>query len=360
MIHQICAVALVTILLLQIVSFSGITNLQEADASSRSTKEFLTYKNEINGYQINYPSNWEVGEQSSDRVVFSYPSESQDDFGILLTILHNFKGDAVNELSLDESATAMIEVMKTVIPGLQVNKDIGSVLDKNPAREINYSATLGDVFNVKGIFMFTIKDESWYTLWLMIEPKNYFDEVGTIQKMFDSFEFIDSQQSDVNEAMEFVPYEIPSEFLTYEDPTHQYKIDYPSDWVVQDYGTKKGFALPLHLATDPSAASAVFSVTVSPLENEGISVDQYAEQNIRLLKNLFLGFQLDKDIESVLDGIPARTFESSFELYGTNVKRITTLSIHDEKSYNLNFIVESGAFTKYKPMAEKMLESFVI
>lgn len=155
-------------------------------------------------------------------------------------------------------------------------------------------------------------------------------------------------------------------YLTYQNDTYSFKIDYPSTWIVAENNpnlilrVKDGVVNFFSPPEDHSdTTSENLNIVVSKLdENEPMSLDGLPEKLTPYFKEIFRinGPLTSQDIS--LDGNPAKKIAFSYELFGRTVENTQIYSMKLGNVYVINYICESSVCPTYFPIFEKMIHSF--
>ncbi|HEV2876099.1 MAG TPA: hypothetical protein VGW09_02370 [Nitrososphaeraceae archaeon] len=160
-----------------------------------------------------------------------------------------------------------------------------------------------------------------------------------------------------------------SNFLTYDNPTHKLKLQYPSDWTVSTnalptYSGVVAFYSPLQNLQDILPAELSLSVTTYL---QPISLDEYTQTTLSALEQQ--GIQVSESNTFTVAGKPGhRIAFSPPEPRGQEIQDTPQVSISimqtwttiGNKVYLLSYSAEDSKFQKYLPTVEQMLKSLQI
>jgi eukaryotic-like serine/threonine-protein kinase len=160
-----------------------------------------------------------------------------------------------------------------------------------------------------------------------------------------------------------------SNFLTYDNPTHKLKLQYPSDWTVSTnalptYSGIVAFYSPLQNLQDILPAELSLSITTYL---QPVSIDEYTRTTLAALEQQ--GIQVSESSAFTLAGKPGhRIVFSPPEPRGQETQDAPQVSISimqtwttiDNKVYLLSYSAEDSKFQKYVPTVEQMLKSLQI
>ena len=171
-----------------------------SQATNTTREDFLTYENTTYGIRIQYPAGWQEGEsnQTSEDSVINYivafrsPKDRISD-----TVAENVIVSVENlppeqNISLAAYSTRQIADLTQFSPGFDLQQSIPTVLAGIPAHKIVFSETVQQQQTIKDMQVWTIKDNKAYIIAFAGEPAKYSYYLPTVQKMIDSFEFINS------------------------------------------------------------------------------------------------------------------------------------------------------------------------
>jgi uncharacterized membrane protein len=179
-------------------------------------------------------------------------------------------------------------------------------------------------------------------------------------------------------------------FLTYTNPEHGIRIEYPSNWQklespMLDKMTSRAENITAIVGfTAPSGLTSIF-VTVSPSENK--SASEFLQAEIPTLKKDHPDFKLVGSNPTTLAGLPAYmlSFSGRYDpdilvekfgmegLAGENVdtgilgdlmssfgdiQQMSVVTIKNDKAYQVGYGGFGGEYSSYLPTAQKMIDSF--
>ena len=146
------------------------------------------------------------------------------------------------------------------------------------------------------------------------------------------------------------------DFLTYENSDMGIRIDYPSDWTVDDTGLGNvDFNSPQDSPNNDFLEQ--MSVEIEYL-NEPIGLDEYVEVLIEGLE--FAGFSEIDSWSTALADNPAKTLTFLMEIEGQEILVIQIITIKDDAAYLLVLTTSLQSKSTYMPIFEKMVDSFEI
>jgi eukaryotic-like serine/threonine-protein kinase len=160
-----------------------------------------------------------------------------------------------------------------------------------------------------------------------------------------------------------------SNLITYDNPTHRLKMQYPSDWTISTnalptYSGIVAFYSPLQNLQDILPAELSLSITTYL---QPVSIDEYTRTTLAALEQQ--GIQTSESSAFTLAGKPGhRIVFSPPEPRGQETQDAPQVSISimqtwttiDNKVYLLSYSAEDSKFQKYLPTVEQMLKSLQI
>ena len=150
-----------------------------------------------------------------------------------------------------------------------------------------------------------------------------------------------------------------SNFSTYDDPIYGIKIDYPSDWTIDqsDPNFQTVLISPLESALDKYQESVLIMVQSTEITNSA----DFASDVISSIKPNILKFNLLENFQTSIGGQSAQKvtftgiFENDFE-----VKDTVYFTIVEGTGYMIIFDAEIQKYSTYQPVFQQMIDSFEI
>jgi hypothetical protein len=208
---------------LSIITMLYVSQHQQAMAQTNTTttpsqatnnteqNTFLTYENTTYGIKIQYPVGygWQIGfaNQTSEDNVSTYivafrspPDRVSDTVAETVNIaMENLPPE--ENISLDAYSTFQISDLTLSATNFDLKESTQTVLAGIPAYKIVYSQTLQQI-PLQVMQVWTIKDNKAYVLTFIAEAAKYSTFLPTVQKMIDSFEFINSNSGANNSTVQ--------------------------------------------------------------------------------------------------------------------------------------------------------------
>jgi hypothetical protein len=147
-------------------------------------------------------------------------------------------------------------------------------------------------------------------------------------------------------------------FLPYENPTYGIKIQYPSNWTKQE-SQNQSSNLIVGFNSPPGSAIGYLTIEGGRQVPQNISLEQYTNASINLLRQSFPGFNLAESNATALAGIPAhKIVYSSLTPSGRQLELMQVWTIKDGKDFIITYGALSKDFRSYLPTIQKMIDSF--
>ena len=143
-------------------------------------------------------------------------------------------------------------------------------------------------------------------------------------------------------------------FLVYENSDMGIRIDYPSDWIVDDtvFGSVT-FEAPLDGPNDDFFEN--MNITLEYL-NEPITLEEYSSLVVEGLE--FAGFSVTDSTPTTLADNPAIEISVTFEFEGQTMELTQIQTIKDQTAYLINMATSPQTTSTYQPIYDKMKVSF--
>lgn len=166
---------------------------EEQDIARISTAGYLTYKNSMYGFEIQYPSNWEkidfgqAIEEDDRHIVVTFLSPPEDALDIFREYLVIQVGIPMFDRSLEQNVDAQINSLRDSLPDFGiVESNITTLAGGNRAHTLVYTFKVGeDEYKVTEFWI--IKADKLYYLKYSTESEKSDNHGSTIRKMIDSF-----------------------------------------------------------------------------------------------------------------------------------------------------------------------------
>ena len=153
-----------------------------------------------------------------------------------------------------------------------------------------------------------------------------------------------------------------SSFLTYDNPTHGIKMQYPADWTVstnglQSYSNIVGFFSPLQNLTDVLPAQVTLSLTGY---SANVSLDEYTNMTLREIEQQ--GLEVNESNAFTLAGNPGYRiiFTPPPQAVPVSLSVMQVWTVINDKVYLLAYTADSSKFQINLPLVQHMLDSLQV
>ena len=368
-------------------SVSNATAICKENTFLNNSGNFSTYENPLYGFRIQYPSNWEKVEQGIPYpgvVQFVFlPEDTSDRRAIIASILTNYHSDP---RSLKQSIDDYINTYKEFNPLDKLIESNATVLGGMPAHKIVH-ITQGQP-KTQMVHIETIVGDKEYYMDMSTSPSNFHKYSHTLEKMINSFEFCTTKgkvvhtaqnynnsrssqlqinsKSNINTIQDIIRV---SNFSTYENPLYGFRIQYPSNWIVDvnsnnnvfiksPYERKSGIGIG-----DLDSFSEQLGIILNPwFITTKSSLGASANEIIELSKETRIGFNLIQRNQTTLEGHMAYKlvwidFDPELRI---QLKHMGIITIIDTNTYYIEYTAESSNYQRYLPIIDKMISSMFL
>lgn len=170
-------------------------NTSSEDIARITTAGYLTYKNSMYGFEIQYPSNWEkidfgqTIEEDDRNIVVTFLSLPEDALDIFREYLVIQVGEVMFNRSLEQYVDTQINSLRDSLPDFGIVESNATTVASNRAHIIVYTFKVGeDEYKVTEFWI--IKGDKLYYLKYSTESEKSDNHGSTIRKMIDSFRII--------------------------------------------------------------------------------------------------------------------------------------------------------------------------
>jgi hypothetical protein len=167
-------------------------NTSSEDIARITTAGYLTYKNSMYGFEIQYPSNWEkidfgqAIEEDGRHVVVTFLSPPEGALDIFREYLVIQVGNPMFNRSLEQYVDTQINSLRDSLPDFRIVESNSTTVADNRAHTIVYTFKVGED-EYKMTEFWTIKGDKIYYLKYSTESEKSDNHGSTIRKMIDSF-----------------------------------------------------------------------------------------------------------------------------------------------------------------------------
>jgi hypothetical protein len=164
----------------------------EEDIARITTAGYLTYKNSMYGFEIQYPSNWEkvdfgqAIEEDDRHIIVTFLSPPEDASDIFREYLVIQVGKLMFNRSLEQYVDMQIDSLRDSLPDFGIVESNATTVAGNRAHTIVYTFKVGED-EYKMTEFWTIKSDKIYYLKYSTESEKSDSHGSTIRKMIDSF-----------------------------------------------------------------------------------------------------------------------------------------------------------------------------
>jgi eukaryotic-like serine/threonine-protein kinase len=166
---------------------------------AQSNSPTLTYKNDAQGFMIQYPADWQNHDgQPGDTIIVTFASplkDSQDKFTETFNI--GIEGLTFPNYPLDQYSESAMGQLKSVFPEFRLEHlDANASLSGYPAYKIDYSYVINTQegpIKIKNLQVWTISGDNAYILTFGMESSKYSDYAPLIDDIINSFKLVESQ-----------------------------------------------------------------------------------------------------------------------------------------------------------------------
>lgn len=311
-------------------------------APAKSTEEFLTYDNPVEGIKIQYPSGWAKDEQSGLSVVtFISPEKS------VLASTGAGLGIGIQDLSdqpttLDQFTKLNVADIAEIVSNENILESTATTLDGNPAHKIVYNRKSG-VDNFKFMQIWTIKNNKAYIISYVAPVEGYSKSVDTINKMVASFEITNAATTPIT----------TNKFLEYTSSEENIRMKYPSDW-----SKKEKYAGTIVSFISLKEGSNV-NVVVQDLSTEPMTLNEYTETSIAQLKYFIPDMKVIESSEAAtLDGNRAYKIIYIGTISENVFKWMQVWTIKNNKAYVISYTTTLQNYPNSLDKVNEMINSF--
>jgi hypothetical protein len=171
----------------------NIPSEEQEEIARISTARYLTYKNSMYGFEIQYPSNWEkidfgqAIEEDDRHIVVTFLSPPEDALDLFREYLVIQVGMLMVHRSLEQNVDAQISSLRDSLPDFGiVESNATTVVGGNRVHTLVYTFKVGeDEYKVTEFWI--IKADKLYYLKYSTESEKSDNHGSTIRKMIESF-----------------------------------------------------------------------------------------------------------------------------------------------------------------------------
>jgi hypothetical protein len=230
------------------------------------------YENHEFSYEMIYPTNWALGNESNANVFMSHYGDNGLDAFLQISSSIIEEPTYLNEISNDTIDTVEVSVYGSI----ESNR---STLSSVESRILYYNMSDETGRNRTVMQEIALKNDNLYSLNYVADQSVYSTYLPTVKYMLQTFKIID--------------------FLPYEDPALGIKINYPSNWNKTSFESDYGGGINF---TSPSINTLVndkVSISISRMENTlSESLDEIVNRTVDRYKQNLNNFSLIEPVFS--------------------------------------------------------------
>jgi len=337
------------------------------------SSNFSIYENNLYKFKIAYPSNWQVSEKAlpdPEVVEFSGPSNTSEEQIPKFTISSGYWN---NSITPQEFLNPISEKSKGSNPFYKLLEANETLLGGYPAYMIRFTQGIGKISQATSIS--ALIGHTMYHVDFTSDLSQYSRYLPEVKKMLESFQICSSRTKSSqghletnakNNSSKLVHPENGS-FSIYYNPDSRFKIQYPSNWVIQESENKHQVSFNSPIVSNESyiiGKTSIVSLIVSysPFVTHEIPVNKFLNEIANTITENKLGTNITESQLTSFKGYPAYRISYSYidpDQY-TTIRSSALVSVIGRNLYSFEFYAESSKYPQYLPKIENMLNSFEI
>lgn len=393
----------ISLLLLVISSVDGpnsdiISNIdnqkRQYHAFAQSIDNFLTYENSTYGVRIDYPADWTYyGTVESDGfidiVVFQAPFEGRADLSSALFFVS--RDTLPSDMSLKEYADMIINSYKLSDPNFEIvesSTDGSTSLLGRPAYRI-LSTTVLDGITYKILEIGTIIGNNVYIVTYNAEETESSKYQSLAEDMVNSFQVVGLSDNNISAGDggaigDTIPGNmtlgenttigsniiadtsnmtltnqtaLSSPFVSYENTTYGIRMQYPTNWEIQEYDGNLIFLSPLE--SDVDTFREGLGIIIQSTPSEGMILDNFVNTTLDTLIQTIPNLQVITSFQTNLaNSVPAHLVEYTWTNPQNNIemKTMEVYAIANGKSYIISYGAPQEKYDRYLPTIQSMIQ----
>jgi hypothetical protein len=162
----------------------------------------------------------------------------------------------------------------------------------------------------------------------------------------------------------------PQQFLTYENPDFNIRIQYPGDWIKFEENLNRyqvvAFSAPEIEQSQTSLSSIVFTpanffVSVIPVSSQNIGLQQFVDQLLNETYSTAQDYRIIYSSQTTFAGTNNALSMVMYE-YATDKtsKVMRNIALQNGTAYMIKYAAEPGLYDDYLPIAQRMSDSLEI
>jgi hypothetical protein len=332
---------------------------------------FLTYEDSVNGFKIQYPSDWKKVDYrpAIPMVVFASVAENSTD-NFFENVMVTVERLPAENITLDQYTHSLIEQSGLSYPEFDViSPPEDAMLGGVPAHNMTFTSNPSDnryptiTGKVATTQIWAVKDSNAYNiLYTKAEGQVNHNIDNAAKKMIRSVDFLPSQQITISK----IPQteldnatrinQTGNNFLTYFNSTYGVQIEYPQNWNANEYPT---FDYGIAYIFPNSENETTLDLRVERLPYQEIALDDYLESRLEYLNPLNLSESNTNT--TTLAGRPAYRlvyYEVPFSIDSRKVMEVGT--IINGRVYQASYSTSPDRFLQNLPVIQRMLDTLQI
>lgn len=291
------------------------------------------YENHDFSYEMSFPTEWELGNESNADVFIRHYGDNGLDASLQISSSIIEEPTDLNKISNNTIDTAEVSAYGSIESNRSTVSNVESrILYYNTSDETGRDRTVMQEI--------ALKNDNLYSLNYVADQSVYSTYLPTVKYMLQTFKIID--------------------FLPYEDPVLGIRINYPSNWNKTSFGSEYGGGIDF---TSPSINTLVndkASISISRTENIlSESLDEIVNRTVDRYKQTLNSFTLIEPVLSNTSDNKSKVILFSYEddMLGT-MKVFEINFIHGKWIYSLQYKADKSIFSKYSAIMSRMIDSF--
>ena len=362
----------------------GTVQIPPSDPDSSVTTDpvtgYSTYTNSSFNFQLQYPSNW-INSDEEEPIIpgilrsFYPPQNAENPRSGGVGIAAQAVGE--NTGTVKEFTDFLLGLISSfgILLGytdLEIMSQMDTTFDGSPALETVATVThRGQELQMMAVS--TVKDGIGYLIVYVADVALYDDLLETAQEVIDSLTIQPPSSSSLTVSEASTTPDQPDPGLasveatrpkTYEDPSFNIKLQYPSDWASFDQEAIPGL---LKMFGPPDSLSGGVGIVARPLGAGASTVEDFTDSLLNLIKAAeFFGgvvedFMMEEDPkETTLDGSPALEIVANVKYMNWDLKMKAVTTVKDGIGYLIGYAADVAMYDELLGTAQQVIDSFTI
>ena len=343
--------------------------------------EYSTYTDSSFNIELQYPSNWiNSDEEIIPGILQSfYPPQNAENprsggVGIAAQAVGENTG-TVKEFT--DFLLRLIGGFGIVLgyTGLEIMSQMDTTFDGSPALETVATVThRGQELQMKAVSI--VKDGIGYLIVYVADVALYDDLLDTAQEVIDSLTIQPPSSSSLTVSEASTTPDQPDPGLasveatrpkTYEDPSFNIKLQYPSNWGSFDQEAIPGLLKMFGPPQNPlDSLSGGVGIVARPLGEGASTVEDFTDSLLNLIEAArYLGFvvedfMMEDPKETTLDGSPALEIVANVKYMNWDLKMKAVTTVKDGIGYLIGYAADVAMYDELLGTAQQVIDSFTI